>query len=185
MDKKVYSENFVSAAYNTVDNLFTLRDLVTEKDVPFEFISIVREALVRDGGDSVELKDITFPLNDEFPSYMRHMIATKVDGGWMLDSAIDDMGLSFKIPEEDERYGNFVDESNYFDVKRPTLPHALLSDEKLDFLNEEVRKKFGRISEKDRTTGIPLQEEEMNIPEGVRRDPLGADFTGQMRPVDE
>ena len=34
----------------------------------------------------------------------------------------------------------------------------------------------------DRTTGIPM---EMNIPKAVREDPFGADFTGQMRPVDE
>jgi hypothetical protein len=37
----------------------------------------------------------------------------------------------------------------------------------------------------DRTRGIIQPLQEMNIPEQVREDPFGADFTGQMRPVDE
>lgn len=148
-----YGRKFVEAAYNTVDNSFTLLEKVTEKAAPLEFLSIVREGANRlaakfPKSPQFDLNEIDFPMPEALPDFVAGLTAIKEEDHWNVQPKFEDLGVSFKIPFADKLYGSFEDEPVDFEAPRPELPIAILSNEKLQDVNAFVSSAFDQVKPK-------------------------------------
>jgi len=152
----------IQKAINTVESAYLQKGNISTEDVPPELLAYLREGLKDSNAEFVGDGNFPSPLPDFFKAW-------RVEGNRLLGGDFIDITL----PESDEDVGDIPEieysESNMLDA-------GPLSTRRKQRLEEELAKIFQR----DRTTGVP---QEMNIPERVEQDPLGADFTGQMRPV--
>lgn len=142
--RRKYDEGMVAAAYRTVDTLFTMQDEITEKDVPLEFIAILREGLNRAAADKdqISMADVPLPNPEQVPPFVPYMDATRTETGWLVEVSSSSVDVSISIPMEDVRAGSFIDDDIEFDDSLPDLPVSMLSDERLDEMNVAVRKAF-------------------------------------------
>ena len=148
-----YGSKFVEAAYNTADNAFTRLQEVTEKNVPLEFLSMIREGANRlakkfPKAADFDVAEIDFPVPDAVPEFMKAMKAVKESDHWNVTPKFAELGVSFKIPFIDKLYGSFEDEEVDFSAARPELPVAILSNEKLEDVNKFVRSAFDSVKPK-------------------------------------
>lgn len=157
----------IEKAVNAVESAYLQKGEIFTEDVPPELLAYMRECIK--GSDAEFVGDANCPV--ELPEFFN---AWRVQGDRIFAGDFVDI----RLPESDVDVGDIPEieysESNMLDA-------GPLSTRRKKRLDEEFIKIFGR----DRTTGITSPPQEMNIPENVRRDPFGADFTGQMRPVDE
>ena len=156
----------IQKGFNTVDRAFVENGQLTTEDIPQEILYYWVTGL-RLKPDAEFLGDGVFPL--PIPEFLE---ALEVRGNTLRYSD----NVFIRLPDTFEDVGN-IPEIEYSDD--PFLQVGPLSTRRYERMKEEVGKIYGDYMGKDRTTGIPV-DLEMNIPEKVKQDPLGADFTGQM-----
>jgi hypothetical protein len=151
-------------AYNTIDEAFLDNGRLMTQDVPPELLAYLREGLRNVESGFVSDGNFPFPL----PKFLESL-------------EVQDNVLSYgdlvriEVPAEDFDAGD-IPEIEY--ESDPFLDVGPMSSRRYNRLKEEMNNIFGYSA--DRTTGVKM---EMNIPENVQRDPLGADFTGQPKVV--
>lgn len=153
-------------AYNTVDEAFLDNGKLMTQDVPPELLAYLREGLR--GVDTGYVSDGKFPF--PLPKFLE---ALEVQGNVLSYADL----VRIEVPAEDFDAGD-IPEIEY--ESDPFLDVGPMSSRRYNRLKEEMNNIFGYSA--DRTTGVQM---EMNIPEKVKEDPMGADFTGQMRPVSD
>ena len=152
--------------FNTVDRAFVDNGQLTTSDIPLEVLYYWSEGL-RLKPSAEFLGDGFFPF--PIPEFLE---ALEVRGNTLRYSD----NVFIRLPDTFEDVGN-IPEIEYSDD--PFLQVGPLSTRRYERMKEEVGKIYKDFGAEDRTTGIQV-DLKMNIPEQVKEDPLGADFTGQM-----
>lgn len=151
-------------AYNTVDEAFLDNGKLLTKDVPPELLAYLREGLRNVESGFVSDGKFPFPL----PKFLESLEVRDnvLSYGDFVRIEVPDMVFDAgDIPEIEYESDPFLDVGP-------------MSSRRYKRLADELDNIFGYSA--DRTTGV---KKEMNIPEKVTQDPLGADFTGQPRVV--
>ena len=179
----IYGNKLADAAYNSAAVSFYSTGSFRSEDAPLELIKIFRRGIkdyVQKNPDSTtfHLRDVALPVSEYTPTFLIDSTVTVGEGGYKISDDILDIDID--IPLSDRRVGMIPDAEFTINDEFPLLPNAVLSDERLDLADKEVQKLF----KKDRTRGLELRYRN-RIPEQVKEDPLGADFTGQMELVNE
>lgn len=158
--------------FNTLDRTFLETGKLKTDDVPPEVLYYFSEAC-RLAPHAERLGDCFFPF--PLPEFL-DPVEVRGKNLRFEDS------VNIRIPDEFVDVGD-IPEIEYSDD--PFLQTGPLSTRRYTRMKEEVEKIYKDFGAEDKTTGITPPLQEMNIPEQVKQDPLGADFTGQMGPVDE
>jgi hypothetical protein len=164
----------MNKAYNTADVALMENGRLTQDDIPYELLRYISEGMRLQVGSEF-LRDGLFPF--PLPEYFNN---AKLDGNRVVYEDI----IDIELLESDADAGD-IPEIEYEDD--PFLEAGAVSTRRRERLEGELKNIFSQkgVYERDRTKGVTPPLQEMNIPEQVKQDPLGADFTGQMRPVDE
>jgi len=159
MNKDLYKQKIADAAYNAVDDVFFQTGSLTEQEVPLEFVALARESLKKyfssEGSEPfVELQDV-MPNPEAMPDVMLNMAGRMSgDGGYEIfdkfemlpeEDRGDLLNIFIKIPAEDRRVGNIPDLPFNFSEARPSLPNAILSDERMDMMEEAIAGVMGNV----------------------------------------
>ena len=164
----------MNKAYNTADVALMEEGRLTQDNIPYELLRYIDKGCSLVPG-AERISDCIFPL--PLPEYFNN---AKIQGNRIVYEDI----IDIELLESNADAGD-IPEIEYEDD--PFLEVGAVSTRRRERLEEELENIFSQngLYERDRTRGITPPLQEMNIPEQVKQDPLGADFTGQMRPVDE
>ena len=170
------SDKLIDAAYNSIYVSFLRDGKLRDEDITVAFKQIIRRGVAdylrKNPEESVvAVSDLDIPRPTTTSDITPLLYAVVEEDGIRLAS--EDLDVDVMIPDVDIRVGDIPDADIDLEGEFPILPNAVLSDDLLDQTTESINRAFGA----DRTKGF---KKGMVIPEKVRQDPFGADFTGQM-----
>ena len=175
----LYKNKFLSAVYNSVNMVFMEKAGYTGEDVPLEFIALTRKAAQKFfEGSEVTAAYLSEVLPGRLPpSLSEAAIMTEGDGFRVFDPE-QEFAIDVEIPASDEMVGEIPDMPFELNESFPTLPTAVLSDERMGQMDAAIQK----VLSADRTTGVDA------VPMQTPQPPVGADamaqdYTGPMEPV--
>lgn len=170
--------------YNSVEDIFQSTGKITTDDVPLEFIALAREKIANFFAANPEAQtagfvDMEMPDFENMPDIMAFFeAAPSEDGGFQiydkLKTKIGDMAeasgnlldIDIKLPAFDRLAGNIPDMNMNFFTSRPILPKAVLSDDRVEQMNEAIGKRlysdniddmaFGEAFAKSRADGLDI-----------------------------
>ena len=178
------ADKLVDAAYNGTYISYLRKGSLGDDDVNVAFKEIIRRAAGEYFEENpeervVSVRQLKLPRPESAFDILSLLDVVVEDGGYRVIG--EDYNVNVSIPFADERVGDIPDADINIDVPTPALPNAILSDSLLEETNAGIAKAF----EADRTRGVDIKYE-MDVPDQVKQDPYGADFTtGRMRDKDE
>lgn len=177
------SDKLVDAAYNGLYASYLRNGSLRDEDVSVAFKEIVRQSVGQylesnPTADVIPMDDLELPRSESAPDLTSMFEVVVKEDGLLVTS--EDLDVYINIPPADLRVGNIPDADVNLEGDFPTLPNAVLSDDMLDKTKEAIIKQYGA----DRTRGFDIRYEN-RVPDFVKDDPYGADYTGQMVIADE
>ena len=181
-DQDLYNGSFVDAMYNTVAASFNTEGKINSENVPLEFISFMREKLnnffdTNPNSTVVSVDELDMPEQNNMPAVMNYIAAEKKeDGSYNLFDKFklfaeeaggklgDMLDIDVSIPTFDDLVGNIPDIPVDMITEKPTLPIAILSDDRVKMMNTAIEENlynkpdddlsFGEAFAKNRKAGV-------------------------------
>lgn len=181
---ELYQASFLDGIYNSVEDIFQSTGKITTDDVPLEFIALAREKIANffaanPQAETAGFVDMEMPDFENMPDIMTFFEAAPTeDGGFQiydkLKTVMGDMAetsgnlldIDIKLPAFDRLAGNIPDMNMNFFTSRPTLPKAILSDDRVEQMKTAIGKRlysdniddmaFGEAFAKSRADGLDV-----------------------------
>ena len=162
-----YASNVFRGIYNTISNTFNSLGEIKTDDVPLEFMIAAREKLdnffsANQDASVVSFDELGMPDVEEMPSVMQYFAARQTrDGGYQIFDKFkvfaEDTGgalgpmldIDIKVPPADRVIGNIPDIPVDLGVRNPTLPNALLSNERLQQATTTIKDRIYNRNDDD------------------------------------
>ena len=153
-----YEQGFAIAAYNTIDNIFSTTGELRTEDLPLEFIAIAREGFNKFFAENksatvADFTELDIPDKEAMPSVMDYIAGRQTpNGGYKLFDklslpgggidGLQPLDIDIDIPPADRRVGNIPDIPAVITAPNPTLPTAILSDTRLNQMQQAIQSRF-------------------------------------------
>lgn len=146
---------YIEAIYNSVEDNFMADGMLSEENLPLEFLSLARESISKSGVPDdgfVLLSEVLPEIGDKTPSIVKELAVIKNPEGmlkivdralFMGDGMLEPVEIDINLAPADEKYGNIIDAPRNLDVDRPSMPVAILSDDQLAGMEQNIRSIVG------------------------------------------